>query len=108
MTPEEYKWARDEGRLKAVSMDPQLLTMFLNWDSNPHDVYCLPITERIPEGAKVVDVIYDQWNRSLNVVLCHISFEKVDPGDRIPRYEPNEHVTYLRKVPSGLEKHDLS
>jgi len=108
MTPEEYNLARDENRLMAVGMDPQLLTLFLNWGSDPKDVYCLPVSERIPEGARVLHVIYDQWDRTMHVVLCHISYEKCEPGERIPRYDPKEYVMYLRKVPSGLEKHSLS
>ena len=73
-----------ERRYKIVRMDQELLVNIFNWHLDVPHFIALPISEHLPEGARVVAINYNPSYRAFDLMVEHESFPVVAPGQLIP------------------------
>ena len=73
-----------ERRYKIVRMDQDLLVSIFNWHLDLPHCIALPISEHLPEGARVVAVNYNPSYGAFDLKVEHESFSPVALGCMIP------------------------
>ena len=91
-----HREATRANRLKVLQVSPHIFLGILNAFQGDYSICALPENGNIPQGAKVVNVFMDNWDRCFNLVISHPSWDIVEPGQRLPTVDGGEWRTYRR------------
>jgi len=88
----------NDRRFKIAGITPDLIVDILNAFGDMEFI-CLPVTDSLPEGTKVLAVHDNHERYCLDAILYHESFSPVPLGEAIPRLDGGviEYRTFVRK-----------
>lgn len=78
---------KQERRYKTIALDDSFVREMIAWSVSGYPQHVsFPVIKGLPEGAKIVAVYHDIYNKQFCAHVYHESFEEVEPGMAIPRW----------------------